>query len=225
VPEKSLPNYRLMGMLRSPQEELVPWNYRELIQGWIYKHLGSIREQVHNALFSLFTFSFAAPSYTITEAGISSDTWLIRIASAHQEILDTIEKQLSKGIELDNKKFDALAVVREIFTDEPVLFSNPIVTFDKQTKQYQNALKQTESFNAAVAASLANRWKYFTGEPSPKIVFSFKEPPRVRKIQYKNRLMVGFEGIVELQTAPEMIQFAQCVGLGAKPSCGMGLVV
>ena len=225
MPIKEMPHYRILSMLRTSDEILIPWNYREMVQGWIYKHLGSFGEQIHDAPFSLFTFSLSAPTYQISKKGIIADTWLLRLASAHQEILDTIEKELTHGVKLDGKRLDAVFITKELFTDKPALSSSPIITFAKQTKKYQNPLLQKEDFYAAVAASLANRWEYFTGSSSPEIVFSFKGRPQPRKIQYKNRFLIGYEGDIRLISNPEIIQFAQCVGLGAKASCGLGMVV
>lgn len=225
MPIKPIPSYRLLSMLRTSQKTVIPWTYRESLQGWIYKHMGSIGEQIHSAPFSLFTFSLTAPSYKITKTGILSDTWLLRIASAHQEVLDILEKELAQGIELDGTKLGAVVVTRELFTDDSTLSSSPIVTFTKDTKKYQNPLLQGEEFSEAVVASLANRWKFFTGASSPEISFSFKGQPKPRKILYKNRCLIGYEGIVELRSDPEMIRFSQCVGLGAKTSCGLGMVV
>lgn len=225
MPIKPIPSYRLLSMLRTSQKTVIPWTYRESLQGWIYKHMGSIGEQIHSAPFSLFTFSLSAPSYKITKTGISSDTWLLRLASAHQEVLDIMEQELTRGVELDGEKLSPVVITKELFTDEPILSSSPIVTFEKQTQKYQNPLKQDKEFCLAVAASLANRWKFFTGEPSPEIQFTFKEQPVARKILYRNRYLTGFEGMVELKTVPEVIRFAQCVGLGAKTSCGLGMVV
>lgn len=225
MPIKPIPSYRLLSMLRTSQKTVIPWTYRESLQGWIYKHMGSIGEQIHSAPFSLFTFSLSAPTYQITKEGIITDTWLLRLASAHQQILDTMEKELAQGIELDGTKLGAVVVTRELFTDDSTLSSSPIVTFTKDTKKYQNPLLQGEEFSEAVVASLANRWKFFTGASSPEISFSFKGQPKPRKILYKNRCLIGYEGIVELRSDPEMIRFSQCVGLGAKTSCGLGMVV
>lgn len=124
---KQLPNYRLLSMLRTPQRELVPWNYRELIQGWIYKHLGDTGRQIHDAPFSLFTFSLSTPDYKATQEGLVSDTWLLRIASAHQDVLDALEKEIAYGIQINNRDFQAVIVTKEIFAETTALESNPIL--------------------------------------------------------------------------------------------------
>lgn len=225
----TLPNYRLLAMLQTQNKELMSWNYRELMQGWIYKQIKDCNQNVHGDRYSLFTFSQNTPHYQATPEGILADTWLIRIASAHQGVLDVLERKLSLGVQLGDRVYQPILVTREQFTDAPNLESEPIVTFRKAVRQedrkYQNPLEEKENFYAAVQASLKNRYEFFTGEIAPDIVFRFTDKPKARTISYKNRLFTAFEGGVELQTTPEMIQFAQCVGLGAKPSCGLGMVV
>lgn len=225
MPKTQLPHYRLLAMMECLKPGPIPWNYREQVQGWIYNHLDDIGTAIHEAPFSLFSFSLVSPSYRTSAQGIIGSTWLLRISSAHQELLDKLEPKLEHGLILGNTSLRPHLVTRELFCDSERLSSSPIVTMAKETKRYQDPIKQEQEFQAAVATSLANRWKFFTGTPAPEISFRFTDKPVSRKIRYKNRLMTGYEGNVELTTTPELIQFAQCVGLGAKTSCGIGMVV
>ena len=49
MPIKEMPHTEFK-YVRTSDEILIPWNYREMVQGWIYKHLGSFGEQIHEAL-------------------------------------------------------------------------------------------------------------------------------------------------------------------------------
>ena len=212
MPQRQLPNHRLLAILNTPRSELMQWNYREQVQGWIYNQLGDIAVAIHDAPFSLFTFSLYTPLYRVVPQGLISHSWLLRIASAHHEVLDRLEAGLGQGMNLGEVKLQPQLVTRELFSDTGNLSSSPIITFDKETKRYQNPLEQEQQFQEAVKASLANRWKYYTESPAPEIDFKFTAKPKARKIQYKNRLLIGFEGDVELKASTELIQYAQCVG-------------
>jgi len=220
-----LPNCRLLGILRTPNKELLGWGYREHIQGWIYHNIGHMADSIHKAPYSLFTFSLSASEYQVVNTGLVSDTWMLRIASAHQEILDNLENKLARGMNICGIKFQPVIITKELLSSSSMLESNPIVTFHKTSKKQRNPFKQVDEYQDAVTTALANRWFYHTGTPAPEILFTFRERPRPHKVQYKNRRLIGYAGGIELRSTPEIIQFAQCVGLGSKTSCGLGMVV
>ncbi|WP_054692406.1 CRISPR-associated endoribonuclease Cas6 [Syntrophomonas palmitatica] len=218
-----LPNYRLLGILRS-ESITMPWRYRELVQGWIYEHLGELGKTIHDAPFSLFTYSFSSPTYAITDQGIKSELWCFRIASVYKEVLERLEQELNQGIELNNIYFTPLLVSKELLVNQDRFASDPIIVFSRdKEKRFLNPIID-QDFGKAVAASLKKRYEYYTGKPSPEVSFRFVTQPIARKLQYQNRRLIGFQGDIVLETTPEMRKFAQCIGLGVKTSCGMGMI-
>jgi CRISPR/Cas system endoribonuclease Cas6 (RAMP superfamily) len=218
------PNYRLLGVLQTNVSQVVPWNYRELIQGWIYKNLGQGKEKIHKAPYSLFTFSFTTPVYEFDENGLKAETWCLRIASAHQQLLEALEIKLKKGLRLDSQFFSPVMVTREILTEQNQFVSDPILVLSQDGSRFLDPFKDA-NFDLAVTVALQKRWEYFTEQAAPEIKFNYTTKPRIRKAEYKNRTMLAFQGDVVLDTTSEMLNFAQCVGLGNKPSCGLGMVV
>ncbi len=220
-----MPNYRILTIL-SGQEKL-PWNYHELVQGWLYKCIKGtpLGDKTHAAKYSLFNYCLTALEPIAEKESLSSGNglWMLRITSASDELLNlfltNIKKQ--KIVILGEAKLTLNMVVQEQFSTSELLMAEPILVFGKDKRMLD--AHETE-FAEAVTNSLKKKWEYYFGTEMPPVQFSFTEPPKRKLVQYKERLLLSFQGEVYLQTKKEVINFAQCVGLGNKPSCGFGMV-
>lgn len=220
-----LPEYRVTAIIAGTT---LPWNYNELVQGWIYDHLlkTPLGREVHSARYSLFNYSIIPLAPAADEKGCSSTVgcWMLRVASANQQLLDLIEENLNKesNFTLNHIKMQVVQTLREHLSDFPIMSAQPILIFGNDDKFITPA---HENFNPSVAICLRNRWEYLFGTTMPPAEFSFVEKPKQKLIQYKGRNLLAFCGQARLNTKPIVLQFAQCVGLGRKPSCGFGMVM
>jgi len=219
--------HRLSIVLQTPPRAQVDNSYRELLQGYIYRVL---REQpfgdaVHSSKYSLFTYQLFPIGGERADGRLISTTgtWILRIASAYEEILNIVEEKAYKNkITIGQTEFNTVLTAREPFNSCADFEVDSVLVFSKDKKFL---LAWEPGYTEAVTTALAKRWEYLTNSQAPEIRFEFTEKPIVKKEQYKRRYLLTHSGSIHIESTPEMIKFVQSVGLGHKTSCGFGMVV
>ena len=224
----AVPNYRVLVALES--KEALPDNYRRDIQKWIYcECLGGtkIGEWIHQSKYTLYSFSMRPVVIDRSGKGYRSanGSWVFQIGSAHREVLATIESEISNAnyLKLAGVDFRIQGIYREDLVDRNQFSVTPILVIEKETKEFLTP--ESPLFGQAVAASLSNRFKFFTGKEAGPIDFSYIGTPKKKLIRYDKRRLLSFQGEVRLQADQQLRIFAQAVGLGQKPSAGFGFIL
>lgn len=225
---KEIPNYRLATFLHSNAS--IPWDYRELVQGWIYESLKTpLGEKIHDDKYSLFSFSLIPMQPCADEKGLSSKTglWIFRLASAYEEMLTTISSKLKQGstLNIGNQKLTVVETIQEVLSNNSILEARPIVVVDIVTKKMLTPAE--DNFSKFIIRGLEKKWEFcFRQEKSlPQVKFNYAEPPYSRLAFYRGRRLLCYGGAVRLETSPEMLRLIQCAGIGMKSPCGFGMAL
>lgn len=226
-----IPDYRLIISLQSHDKHLLPWNYREHVQQWIYAKCldGTIMGQrLHNARYTLYTYALLPVKPWFKGGGLYAEEgiWFLYVASALREFLHTIEVTVNSLPTLDivpGITFEVIQVGRQPLVNKNLFASQPIFIEDCKSRAWRDP-SQPE-FSQGVVKALANRFEYlFDMDPGP-ISFRFVGTPRKKMIQYKGQDFLAFAGDIRLSGSTMVRNLAQCVGLGMKPSAGFGMLL
>lgn len=153
----------------------------------------------------------------------SSGTWILRIASAYEEVLTILEQAAREGkVQIGDNEFKTVLVAREPLHISSEYEVDSVLVFDKEKKFL---LAWEDGYEEAIVGAIKNRWEFMYQTKAPEVSFEFTEKPRVYAQNYKNRKLLTHHGTIHLESTPEMLKFIQCVGLGQKESCGFGMVV
>ncbi len=220
--------YRVAAFLAAPVKAELPWGWRERAQRLVYGLLGDSGADVHGARYSLFTFSLLPrePVFGVRGLGSRAGRWVFRFASARRECAEAVYAKLLRmsALSLGGVSFSLEGLQKEPLADKAVFIAQPIVVLRRDKNGFVPA--EDPSFRVAVVDALARRYEFWRGEPVPGgFDFSFTGRPRQKLIQYRGRNLVGFSGTVKLSGPKEVRLFAQAVGLGQKPSAGLGMVM
>lgn len=232
------PRHRVAAKLAAPRGTALPWGWRGDGQRAAYLLMGRAGDGAHGTRYGLFTFSLEPREPIYAAAGLMSacGEWVFRLASARPEILDAVEAALSDPgspggralAGLLGPRAELVDVAREpLPADRRVFRAQPILVFAREGEGPWAFLRPDhEGFPRAVAAALARRWEFWCGRKwVGRIEFSFAERPRQKLIQFRGRGLMAWAGLVRLEAPAPMRMFAQCVGLGHKPSAGLGMLV
>ncbi|SMB96059.1 CRISPR-associated endoribonuclease Cas6 [Thermanaeromonas toyohensis ToBE] len=224
-----LPKSRIVTVMLSKPGARIPWCWRDYVQPWLYGFIDD-GGRVHTAKYSLFTFSFlpVGPVFTPEGLGSQNGVWVFRFASALPWVLEMVSRgvQKSRTVKIGNAVLKP-AVVTEEPLSRRATYQTGAPVLAAKLKERGFWTPREREFADAVARSLTNRWAYLTGnEVSPESIrFEFLGSVRQKLVQYRGRNLLAFSGIVRLGAPDEMLTFAQCVGLGQKPSCGFGFII
>ena len=226
----------------------LPVHYNEMVQGWIYHHLGAgLAEKVHtdgwqdgNRRLRFFTFSRLGGNVRVRDGRILFlGEMRLRIASPLSELLGDLASELIRTgrMSLGNVDFEVISV--EVPPphqfERPVLLKalSPITTYstlttgDGRKKTYYYA-PQEPDFARLVLENLRRKIRTWTGEDIPSDGASFR-PVKVSNrnlvvARYKGTIVKGWTGIYELDAPEPYFRMALDAGLGAKNSQGFGFV-
>lgn len=235
---RALPRHRLAVEILAPPEATLPWGWRDAGQAAAYLLMDRAGDAVHGARYGLFTFSLVPREPIFGAAGLRSacGRWTFRFASARREALEVAEATMahpawpgaSALLALLGPRAELLGARREPLVARRRIFrAQPILVFAREGESPWAFLPpQHEGFARAVAGALARRWEHLLGLPwSGRIGFRFVGEPRQKLIQFRGRGLVAWAGAVRLDAPEEMLLFAQAVGLGHKPSAGLGMIL
>lgn len=222
--EKSIPDWGIVVYLHN--DAPLDWNFRELAQKALYRLFSVAGRTAHADRYSLFAFSLRPVEPAATAAGLRSrnSAWVLRLSSARQDLLDQAMAALKEACALQVGEYTLrLSSVHGVpLVPRQVFDADPILAFRPDGSGFWDP--DQPEFSAAVTAALARRWVHHTGRPFPGAAFRFLEwSPKLA--QYKNRDLLAFGGAVRLSAPAAVVRFAQCVGLGHKPSCGFGMLL
>jgi len=233
-----LPRHRLAVEILAPPGATLPWGWRDAGQAAAYLLMDRAGDAVHGARYGLFTFSLLPREPIFGAAGLRSacGRWTFRLASARREALEAAEATmahpawpgtrvllalLGPRAELLGAQWEPLAVGRRVFRAQPIL-----VFARKGEGPWAFLPPEHERFARAVAGALARRWEHLFGSRwAGGTGFSFCGEPRQKLIQFRGRGLVAWAGAVRLEAPEPMLLFAQAVGLGHKPSAGLGMIL
>lgn len=235
---RALPRHRLAAEIAAPPGATLPWGWRDAGQAAAYRLMGRAGDEAHRARYGLFTFCLLPREAIYSAIGLRSacGRWTFRLASARPEALEAAEAALadpgSPGaralLALLGPRAELLGVRREpLAAGRRVFRAQPILVFSRQEEGPWAFLPPShEGFARAVAGALARRWEHLFGSPwVGRIGFSFCGEPRRKLIQFRGRGLVAWSGAVRLDAPEGMLLFAQAVGLGHKPSAGLGMIL
>jgi len=230
---------------------ILPVNYNELIQGFIYHYLDEyLAAQLHEEglkdpeskrSFKFFTFSrlipLEKPKIEKSQIFFSSPIILI-IGSPLKEFIQSMANHLIKAeiIKLGNETFliESIAVEASPPHRENVLVRalSPITVYSTLTAP--NGKKKTyyyspfeEEFETLIIENLNKKYRALTGEEASfsGSIKPFKVSSRNQRIVlYKGTVIKGWDGVYELSLPPELFYLAFEAGLGSKNSQGFGCI-
>lgn len=218
--------YRVRVDLAGDPGKALPWGYRSGVLGWLYgvMEAAGLPRDGHRSRYSLFTFSLQPAEPLRGPEGLRSASggWVLRVASAREEVLRALEglpEVADFGVPMR-----VLGVALEPLADkavfqavEPILVMRPDGAF---------VTPEEDDFSRGVRECLVRRYRYWAGrDPEGEVLFSFTGRPRRHLVRVYGRDYLAFGGPVRVSAPRELRLFAQCVGLGRKPSCGLGMVV
>lgn len=230
----SLPDYRIGVTLAGPRK--VPYRIHECIQGFIYNHvLGGteLGDRLHAAHRKHFSFAMNPFDGKREVDGLVSKNgqWELRISSARQDLLDHMLKffceEQSIAIVPSGKPFEIVNLAKEQHLNRNLFYAQTVTVRTMGPQDQRRYLhSDDENYEVALIRSLQNCYFDFWGQKATdNIGIRFTTTPESRIIQYKNRNMLAYTGPVKITGDRDLIRFAQCVGLGHKTGCGMGLII
>lgn len=234
---------RLNIEFSSENEVRLPVHYNYLLQSLIYHVLDKdFAEFLHNTgyetggrRFKLFTFSRLLGQYEIAGQEIFfSPAIRLVISSPHREFCRCLLNALltREFVQLGNNHLK----VEKISLDAPVVngdlklkLLSPVVAYStllkpdggKYTCYFQPGEKE---FTHLIGENLRKKYRAFYGQAPPEGEIQLKclRQPRLHVIKYKNTIIKGYSGRLQLQGPTPLLQLALDAGLGAKNSMGFG---
>ncbi|MGB9846543.1 MAG: CRISPR-associated endoribonuclease Cas6 [Desulfotomaculales bacterium] len=222
-------HWRVVAALQRNPEKLLDYNWREKIQKWVYSVLDGtvVGKNMHQSRYSLFVYSLLPEKGLCLPEGLKSRTgrWQFRFSSVYPEACAVIYSALAGNgtVSFDGEEFSVGPLFKEPV--EANKFGTAITVLAAKLKERGFWTPADAHFIEAVKKSLANRWEFCFGKKMPETRISFLEQAEQRLVQYKNRDLLVFTGLVSVDGPAEVRRFARCVGLGQKPSCGFGYLI
>ncbi|WP_046721610.1 CRISPR-associated endoribonuclease Cas6 [Heyndrickxia coagulans] len=228
----------------------LPLNYQEILQGFIYHNLKDpeFAKFLHNQgftngnqTFKLFTFSQLFGKYTLlkeTKEIIFEGPVKWYVGSVVLKFINGLGQSLltSQLLELNGQKIKVGEVACRKDKSEcekcRIKMLSPITVYS--TYQNQNGKKITQyfdpddpAFSYLIEENLKKKYAAFYHR-DPQNMFLKIKPIRVKQkdkhiTQYKGFIINAWGGSYEIEGSPELIAFAESVGLGSKNSQGFGM--
>jgi len=234
-----LPDYRLIVKLKAPQDMLVPYNYRQYLSGLLYSILENVSPEtgiklhqegyLKNKNYKFFTHNLLAVHAAYRPEGFTSTNgeWEYWFSSADHHILAILEHAFSllNTITLKDITFQIRKnkLKRVPLRKKGGIYRcvSPITV--KRNNKYLNP--EDGNFTVGVKKALINRYQAWTGLSIREDDIHFKFTAYRKRLEsYRNFKIPGYSGKFEFDAPPEVIQFAQLVGLGMHNSIGMGMI-
>jgi len=225
-------------------------NYQQILQGFIYNTLND-RDFAHflhskgyskgNRTFKLFTFSRLSGSYYIDRRNkkiIFENEIDWQISSILPQFIQDLGQSLltSSDLQLHGQRI----TIEELKYSQPkmnedrcqISMLSPITIYS--TYEKENGKKITQYFGPhdavfshLIEENLKKKYKAYYGEVNEDEEFKIR-PVRVSRkdkviTRFKGFIINAWGGTYEIQGSPEMINFAQSVGIGGKNSQGFGM--
>lgn len=229
-----------MVKLSAPPSTVVPYNYRQYLLGMLYLLLNNTSPETGDKLhqdgytdgvrrYKLYTHNLLPVKAAYRPDGMVSlnNQWEYWFSTADPLVLAIVEHAVSllSTLQLDKITFKICKRMRMPLRQQCEKFrcAAPITIKNKQGTYLS---PEQPEFNVAVVSALQNRYRVWMNKEPDNISFSFIKSRR-RLIQYRSQQgkILAFGGELKLVSSPDVVQFAQLVGLGHKTSIGMGLIV
>ncbi len=236
---------RLCFSFISEDTVMLPYSYNEFIQGFIYKHVGSLASFLHEdgfrdgkRTFRLFTFSRLFGNIrAVKDAFHIEGPFKLIISSPHRETLQSLAESILKAPETflgENRvivqsievqfapSFDSEIQIKML---SPVTIYSTLMRPDGRKKTYYYNPKE-EEFSILIKENIIKKYRAFYGRDPEDKGFNI-EPVSVSKkdekiITYKGFVIKGWMGRYRLTGARELLSLAYDAGIGAKNSQGFG---
>ena len=229
---------------------VLPINYQQILQGFIYQTLGDdeFTTFLHDAgyphekrFFKLFTFSrlFGKNKIDLKNKQIifyDEMTWYVSsilypfIQKLCQNLLKTSVIHLAGSpIWVQEVSYINIQINGRCYQ---INMLSPITVYS--TYEEESGKKKTQffgpndpAFPVLIEKNLLKKYEAFYGEAPEDRSFSIK-PLKVHHrdkviTRYKHFIINAWGGTYEIQSSPALIQFAHAVGLGGKNSQGFGM--
>jgi CRISPR-associated endoribonuclease Cas6 len=176
--------------------------------------------------YKLYTHNLLPVNAAYRPDGMVSinNEWEYWFSTADPLLLAIVEHAASllNTLTLDNITFKIRKIKRMPLRNNGGIYRcvAPIIIKNKEGKYITPAEPE---FTDAVIISLNNRFKIWTGREIGDMTFKFLNP-RQRLIQFRASKLLSFSGELLLDGHPDIIRFAQLVGLGQKTGIGMGCI-
>lgn len=209
----------------SQTEELLPFNYQELLTGVIHKWIGK-NNDIHGKPNQ---YSFSWIQNTIAEKGglkLKNEAYFF-ISSYDESFI----KNLIKGIMKDPDMFLGVSVIdiqiQNIPNFAPVqefLMASPVLLKVKEDNQIKHVTIDDDSFEEVLTQSLVNHLNRANiGSDGVRVIINPKS-------SYRSTKMVTYKGIknksslvpIVIEGNQEQIAYAWCNGLGNSTGIGFG---
>lgn len=235
--ELNIPDYRLRVNLGSAEGTVLPYHYRQYVTGFIYKTLDNISPDKGKVLhdrgyfednrYKFFTHGLVAVEPRFSKDGLSSKSnrWMLWFSTADCQLLGLMEKSLAllSTISIGDTVFTIESVDKLPLRSKGGKFRciSPIsVSIDGKYLTPKDAC-----YDAILKSALVNRYKAWTGLPLSRKNIKFRFIRHNKRLErYKNFSIVCTSGEFYFDAPPDVVRFAQLVGLGSQNSIGMGVI-
>jgi len=221
---------------RDAKNTVVRYGYRDKLLGLFYTLLENVAPVMAQKLHSVgyrdicgryykyYTYAFTPKEPAYTPDGLVSlnNIWSYKFGSADRKLLSLLETAFSAvgSVVIGGEKFQVHDIKRIPLKNHGGVFYclSPLTV--KNGERYLTP--ENPEFNDAVVKALLNRYESWTGK---KGIASFRFLKPRRRLEFFNEgRILGFSGKLELYGPPEIVKFAQAVGLGQKNSIGLGMI-
>lgn len=235
-------------MLKAEQSIVLPIDYNHILQSVIYHSIGKkLAEFLHNKgflgngrVFKLFCFSRLNGNFTMNrEQG--TITYAKNVSFTIASPLKFFLEELANGILLnpvvrlgsnlvtvecvDGSKFIVKEPSIVVKTLSPVTIYSTFYRVDGR-KYTAYFAPQEADYDTLIMENLRKKYQACYGKdiPAPFLTIREKGTGKMDVVRYKNIIIKGYSGILELQGSIELLQMAIDSGLGSKNSQGFGCI-
>lgn len=240
---------RLKVKIKAPQLSL-PLNYQQIIQGFIYSTLKDrdfayfLHSQGYpkgKRVYKLFTFSNLFGEYRIHQKSkkiIFKDEIEWQISSIVPEFIQDFGQSLltTPDLQLLGQRIN----IEELYYTQPkvsdsckITMLSPITIYSTYEKEDGKKITQYFSpddavFSHLIEKNLKKKYEAYYGKRVSEGEGFEIHPVRVNRrnkviTRFKGFIINAWGGVYEIRGSPEMIQFAQGVGIGGRNSQGFGM--
>lgn len=200
----------------------VPFDYKELVTGTIYKWLGEKRDLYHGRKHQRLTVSDLFGSRMVDNHLEFNNGGNFILSTSDEDLI----MQLFRGVISDKSMFSGIEVTNIEKVEEPdfnkkSFFKTKSMIFVKEDNKFY--FPQDENFNEIIKNKVNKKLVYNGLESDDTIQFVFAEENlRIKCYKYKGISNKGFTGSFILFAKPETKKFLYENGIGSSTAIGFG---